>query len=77
MLRGGEPGMEQGQLPATTRASVLGAWHLFPPPSLPQHQVDPRPPQGVQVVACVMLSPGELAAAFPLLTQSQPACWAF
>lgn len=57
--------MEQGQLPATTRASLLGAWNLFAPPSLPQHQVDPRPPQGVQVVACIMLSSGSWLLPFP------------
>lgn len=68
-LRGGEPGEEQG-LPAWGVASVCSS---FPAPA----PGGPQASQGVQVVACVMFSPRELAAAFPLLTQSQPACWAF
>lgn len=70
-------GARHGRQPALSHHQGLPAWGVVSVVlSLPQHQVDPRPPQGVEVVAHVMPSPRELATAFPLLTQSQPARWA-
>lgn len=70
-------GARHGRQPAPSHHQGLPAWGVVSVVlSLPQHQVDPRPPQGVEVVAHVMPSPRELATAFPLLTQSQPARWA-